>query len=38
MLLMTVGILGVLGSGSLLIGSTLFGLARHAFRRIAGSG
>ena len=36
-ILMTVGILGVLGSGSLLIGGTLFGFARHVWRRIGSS-
>jgi hypothetical protein len=35
MLLMSVGILGVLGSGSLLIGKTLLGLARDVVRRRA---
>jgi hypothetical protein len=35
MLLMSVGILGVLGSGSLLIGKTLLGLARDVLRRSA---
>jgi len=34
MLLMTIGILGVLGSGLLLIGNTLLGLARHVWQRI----
>jgi len=33
MLLMTVGILGVLGSGALLIGWTLRGVADHVFQR-----
>jgi len=35
MLLMSVGILGILGSGSLLIGKTLLGLARDVLRRSA---
>jgi hypothetical protein len=33
MILMTVGILGVLGSGGLLVGNALLGLARNAWRR-----
>ena len=33
MLLMTVGILGILGSGASLIGKTLLGLAHHVFQR-----
>jgi hypothetical protein len=35
MLLMSVGILGILGSGSLLIGKMLPGLARDVLRRSA---
>ena len=35
MLLMSVGILGILGSGSLLIGKMLLGLARDVLRRSA---
>ena len=35
MLLMTVGILGVLGSGALLIGKALRGVAHHVFQRRA---
>ena len=35
MLLMTVGILGVLGSGALLIGKALRGVADHVFQRRA---
>lgn len=38
MLLMIVGILGVLGSGVLLIGNAVVGLARHAWQRIADTG
>ena len=34
MLLMTVGILGFLGSGLLITGNALLGLARHVWRRI----
>jgi hypothetical protein len=34
MLLMTVGILGVLGSGLLITGDALLGFARHVWRRI----
>jgi hypothetical protein len=33
MVLMTVGILGILGSGALLIGKALLGLAHHVFQR-----
>ena len=35
MVLMTVGILGILGSGALLIGKALLGLAHHVFQRRA---
>ena len=33
MILMTVGILGILGSGSLLVGKTVVGVARHVLQR-----
>jgi len=35
MVLMTVGILGILGSGALLFGKALLGLAHHVFQRRA---
>ena len=35
MVLMTIGILGILGSGALLIGKALLGLAHHVFQRRA---
>jgi len=35
MVLMTVGILGILGSGALLIGKALLGLAHHVSQRRA---
>jgi len=35
MFLMAVGILGILGSGALLIGTALLGRAHHVFRRRA---
>ena len=34
MILMTAGMLGILGSGVLLIGNALFGLALNAWRRL----
>ena len=33
MILMTVGILGILGSGSLLVGKAVVGVARHVVQR-----
>jgi hypothetical protein len=39
MVLMAVGILGILGSGALLIGKALLGLVHHVFqRRVNGRG
>ena len=35
LVLMTVGILGILGSGALLIGKALLGLGHHVFQRRA---
>jgi hypothetical protein len=37
MILMTVGILGILGSGSLLVGKAVVGVARHVLQRSSDS-